>query len=116
MRAKLDCVAQASMITRSKANETGYKITELAFNPQMIITDSTGTQHIPNGRIRLRYYKKSSGRSQEEDFCVVDNATHDVIFGETSPLCDKSPGHSQVFPLGFKPQSKGSYIPSHGPE
>ncbi|KAI9861611.1 MAG: hypothetical protein M1813_005221, partial [Trichoglossum hirsutum] len=83
------------MITRSKASETGYKITELAFDPQRTITDSTGTLHIPSGCIRLRYYKTSSGRSQEEDFYVVDNATHDVIFGETSPICDKSSGHSQ---------------------
>ncbi|KAH0558751.1 hypothetical protein GP486_004601 [Trichoglossum hirsutum] len=116
MRARLDGVAWASIITRSKAREAGHKVTELASDPQNIIIDSVETRHTPIGCIKLRYFQKSSPRSQEEDFYVVENATHDVILGAASHLFGNSPEGPHLFPIGFKPQSKGSYTPPYGLE
>jgi hypothetical protein len=113
MRAKLDRQARASIIKRSKAYETGIAIREMVGS--VTITDSTGMNHTPGGWIKLRYYKVSSARSQEEEFYVVEDAAHDVILGVTSPLCRESPKNPELFPLKSTPLSRGIYLPLPSP-
>jgi hypothetical protein len=91
VRAKLDRAARVSIIKRDKAYGIGCAVAE-------------------DGRIRLRYYKKFDSRTQEEDFYVVEDATHDAILGMTSPLCRESTDNPQVLLTKLKPKNKGSYF------
>jgi hypothetical protein len=115
MTAKLDGTTRASIIKRSKANGTGYRITRIE-SPRNAITDPAGMSYGPVGQIKLRYHKRKSSRSHEEEFYVVEDARfmgtpYDVILGETSPLCREVPGGHHLLPIGLAPQSQGRCLP-----
>ena len=77
----LDSGLTFSIITKRKADETGYKTTE---EESTLIRDSAGTSYSPVGWVELRCY--ADAKSYDEKFCVVRNARHSVMLSPSSSL------------------------------
>ena len=71
------------------------------------VRDSRKVQHLPIGKVTLRWHKNEAAKSYSEPFYVVDSQSLLVILGETAfSNIDQSSGDF-FGPTGVQPQTAG---------
>lgn len=76
------------------------------------VKDARGVQHIPIGKVELRWHKHELGKSHPEIFYVVDSMTELVILGRTAFAKTTQATGGSVQPIGLQQQTAGLHFPS----
>jgi hypothetical protein len=106
IHAKVDQQISHSLISSSKAAETGHQANSCGV---ISVRDSAGQEYEARSYVTLRWRREGAGRTQGEDFYIVDKVMPDVIIAK-SAVRDRAETNTHI--LEHQPQTSGMYLDS----